>query len=85
MSAIETAIKEFCDEYDYDFRDDYSGRCMYGKTCIGIVGGDIDVIYTQLNDYLNNNGYDDIINKLGFPRVDNMGLNYIVYFPHLRS
>lgn len=30
-------IENFCEEYGYDFRGDYSGRFMYGKSCVGIV------------------------------------------------
>lgn len=81
MSTTESVIKEFCDEYGYDFRDDYSGRYMFGETCIGIVGDNTTLICMQLTDYLNDEGCEDIISKLGTPRTDNMGMSYIVYFP----
>ena len=50
MGTTESVIKEFCDEYGYDFRDNYSGRCMFGETCIGIVGDNTTLICMQLTD-----------------------------------
>ena len=52
MSTIESVIKEFCDEYGYDFRDDYSGRCMFGET-FGIAGDNTNAYMYAINDYLN--------------------------------
>ena len=82
---LKDLIENFCNEYDYEFRDDYSGRCMFGKTCIGIVGDNTMLICMQLVEYLNVEGYDDIVNKLGSPKTDNMGKSYIVYFPNFHE
>ena len=81
MSTVESVIEEFCNEYGYGLRDDYSGRCMFGETCIGIISDNTTLTCMQLTDYLSNNGCEDIIRKLGTPRTDNMGMSYIVYFP----
>lgn len=35
--AIKT-LKEFCEDNDYTFRENYSGKCMFGRTCVGICG-----------------------------------------------
>lgn len=33
---ITILLEEFCDENGYTFYPDYSGRYMYGSTCLGI-------------------------------------------------
>ena len=32
MKTLGEIIKELCEYNDWEYRDDYSGRCMYGKT-----------------------------------------------------
>lgn len=48
---------------------DYSGRCMFGKTCLGIVCADGDT--------------SDVISDVRVPgaRTDNLGRGWIVYWP----
>lgn len=52
-----------------NFCDDYSGRGMFGKTCVGII---TDTAITT-------------IGLVGIPgaKIDNMGKQYIVYWPKL--
>ena len=38
MQTIQSMIQEIASECDMEFRDDYSGRGMYGKQCIAVVG-----------------------------------------------
>lgn len=38
---ITILLEEFCDENGYTFYPDYSGRGMYGSTCLGI--GHVDM------------------------------------------
>lgn len=77
-------IRDFCEDNGYEFRDDYSGRCMLGKQCIGIVC-DINPMYLiiWLSDILRDAGFDSSTDILGTPCVDSMGLDTIVYFPRL--
>lgn len=49
---LQQLIKDVCedlyshsDEPDVRFRNDYSGRGMYGKTCVGIVGHESDCLH----------------------------------------
>ena len=60
----------------------YSGRCMYGKTCFGIVG-DIGDIQAALIDFTlaNPDMAETIRNIVKEQRRDNFGLDAIVYFP----
>lgn len=32
-------INEFCEMYELEFSTDYSGRYMYGETCVAISDG----------------------------------------------
>ena len=78
-------IKEFCEEYGYEYRDDYSGRFMYGSRCVGIVSEEASLftVLIQLTEYLKDNEIDDIPNKIGVPKTDSMGIGAIIYFPKI--
>lgn len=84
MNTVAVLIKTFCEDFGYEFRDDYSGRSMYGKKCVGIVP---DVTYmaclVQLVDYLRDEGVYNAYDLLGDPRVDSMGMDTIIYFPKI--
>lgn len=80
-------IKEFCDEYEYDniFQDNYSGRYMYGRQCVGIVCTNPLKTLVELCDYIK--GIDDIESIkdfLGDVQYDNMGLKTILYFTGIK-
>lgn len=77
MSDLSTAEKiEIIEEAAYDcgdYRDDYSGRGMYGKCCPAITTDD----------------YIDCIEEVASrgvrgARIDNMGRSYVVYWPGIR-
>lgn len=75
-------IEEFCEEYGYSYRNDYSGRCMYGRCCVGIVCQDVLETLVQLCQYIVDTSDDvDLQEVLGSPRQDSMGLDSIIYFP----
>lgn len=38
LQTLAQQIKDVCEETETDFRNDYSGRGMFGRNCIGIVG-----------------------------------------------
>lgn len=64
-------------------RSHYSGRCMYGRSCVGFVGdfGDVLPFLIQLGaelESLDDNGF---LNELNQAAMDNMGMDIIVYFP----
>jgi len=69
---IAKAVEEIQEQEFYaSLREDYSGRGMYGATCYGAVVSDV-------NEFIR------IAKKHGIketPKVDNMGKNYIVYYP----
>jgi len=70
-------VRNFCSENGYDYRDDYSGRGMYGAECVGIVGNADDILF-------NLGGFAEQ-NDLEIPNWDrdSMGLSSIIYFPSI--
>lgn len=46
-------IEDFCDEYGYAFKENYSGRFTHGESCVGIVY-DVanDTVLDDLKEYL---------------------------------
>lgn len=81
-------IKEFCEMYELEFSTDYSGRYMYGDTCVAISDGPdmqvslgllaelFDCILDKVKDIKLSEYFSDI-------RLDNMGLGMVIYFPNL--
>lgn len=85
---IAEKIKEFCEEKGDRFYEDYSGRCMYGRTCVGVVTEDSAISLTlDLLVYLVENEMDlyEAKELLQFARTDRMGYDTIVYFPRINS
>ncbi len=74
MTKAIDVINKISDEVDGHVREDYSGRGMFGEHCLGIVCG-------NANECLEVAGSKGI--KRG--RIDNMGRNMIVYWPHLKA
>ena len=82
--SVKERIKRFAEEYGYSFRDDYSGRFMFGRRCIGVSGkGDLkmDLFEFLVNDGLSVSRARQIINSAS---TDDMGLGMIIYFPSIQ-
>ena len=82
---IAEVIKNFCEDYDYTFYSDYSGRCMYGRHCVGIVCDNTLGALLELADYIKDNYEDEYsyTELLGSPCMDSLGLSNILYFPKI--
>ena len=81
--TIETYVENLeylARELDLDFKviSDYSGRAMYGATCIAIIANGETLFTDRLRDELTYIIGDE-------PRVDNMGLDYVWYWPSLQT
>jgi DNA polymerase III delta prime subunit len=76
---IAKKIKRIAEKEGLEFRDDYSGRCMFGKTCVGIVGDKLTC--AAVAKYVQKKIQDAGL----FCNVcsDNMGLDMIYYFPQI--
>ncbi len=68
------ALNEVADEIGGEIRDDYSGRGMFGRNCYGIECDDpIPCIENAAMQGISGANYDQ------------MGLQYIVYWPRIRN
>ncbi len=87
MKNIYCLIEKFCNERDgCSFRTDYSGRFMYGRTCVGIVIDDgVYETIVSLCDFLHESGIECVSDMLGTIHSDSMGLSQIIYFPDLNG
>lgn len=70
-------IRDFCEDYGYRLYENYSGRCMYGATCVGIVCENVNYTLQQLVEYVGEESIRSIA------RYDNLGLSMILYFPSI--
>lgn len=85
--TVEEAIKNFISENEqYSLYENYSGRGMFGRTCLGVIvqrnDSFMDFII-NLTRYLDDNDVDDIDFKLEGATYDNLGLDTVVYFPNI--
>ena len=64
---------------DVDIRDDYSGRYMYGATCLAVVGDNY-----VLDVFMDAAWYYGIDVSLRNMSEDSMGLSSVFYWPHVR-
>ena len=77
-------IEEFCDtKGDVKFRSKYSGRGMFGKSCVGFVSSTPLTDLVQLVEFIINEGYESASYYLGEVGQDSMGFDTIVYFPNI--
>lgn len=75
-----------------DIWSDYSGRSMYGRTCLGYTGEDVTLFAFRLAVELAREGEDepDLFSVeehlilLGDPRSDSMGRSVIHYWPNVQ-
>ena len=75
-TTLSNLVKDIAQEFDGRVRSDYSGRCMYGETCFGIVASpyDRDAICERSKEL-----------GLSYPRIDGMGRDLIYYWPHVKD
>jgi hypothetical protein len=85
--TVREAVIEFVEgQEDYKLYEDYSGRFMYGAKCLGVIvpsGSSYMEFMLQLTTFMCENDVDDAKLELSGVAVDNLGLDYIVYFPRL--
>lgn len=95
---ISRKLYERLEEEGLRVRDDYSGRFMYGKLCFGVTVSQLATalydVSEALREIIIKEKRDDLDlakeaadmledGKLTEFRTDNMGLDYIIYFPHI--
>lgn len=85
--SVEESIRNFVDENEgYEIYENYSGRGMFGRTCLGVVvrqGYSFMDFLMKLTKYMDDNGVEDTDFSLEGVSYDALGLDTIVYFPNL--
>lgn len=81
-------LETFANDNDYNLRTDYSGRGMYGKTCIGFDtdrGQNLFSLGIDLARFLTENKEYDLLEAFQNTtiNIDSMGMGQIVYFPRM--
>ena len=95
MLTLQERLRNACRESEVvSYYNDYSGRSMYGRSCVGIVGDRRDcmkVISAVMQDIAAANGAHGVLQVgewfdtlLDFD-MDNMGRDMILYWPNLAS
>ena len=95
MITLQQRLRAACiDSGVVSYYSDYSGRCMYGRNCVGISGSRKDcmkVISEVMQDIAAANGAHGVLQVgewfdtlLDFD-MDNMGRDMILYWPSLDS
>lgn len=86
--TVEEAIRNYVSEYEeYEIYENYSGRGMFGRICLGVVikqGYSFMEFLMNLTRYMDNNEVEDTDFSLEGVAYDNLGLDTIVYFPNIR-
>lgn len=73
---------------DVSFRNSYSGRGMYGRECVGIVGSFescMAVIGEVIKENKEEPGFDEMVDQLLDFSQDSMGMDVILYWPELAA
>lgn len=86
---IADCIKEFveCNE-QYELYENYSGRGMFGRTCLGVIvrkGDSYMEFLMKLTRYLCQQGVEDVDLSLDGVSIDSLGLDTIIYFPQIQG
>lgn len=69
-------------DIDGEIYEDYSGRGMFGKSCLGITVENLEKSLFKLGKESLNY---DFYQELEWFRTDNMGRSYIIYFPKIQK
>lgn len=87
--TVEKAIRNFVTANEgYELYENYSGRFMFGRTCLGVVvknGYSYMDFLIKLTQYLDENNVNDVELKLEGVAVDDLGMDTIVYFPRMEG
>lgn len=85
--SVEESIRNFVeDNPQYSIYENYSGRGMFGGTCLGVIVREHDSFMDflmKLTKYMDDNGVEDTDFSLEGVSYDALGLDTIVYFPNV--
>lgn len=89
MENIKELVKEYCEDEGLDYREEYSGRGMFGRSCAAIICDNPLNTLCGLFAYIVDSDEDldgyDVQYALGEPKEDSMGMSSVLYFPKLKK
>lgn len=88
MINMAELIEKFCEIHSDEcrFHEGYSGRGMFGKRCVGFeCDRNSHGILVKLCDFLYSNGVESAEDALGNICRDSLGMDTIIYFPHISA
>lgn len=80
--TLKEVLIDFCESNELSYSEDYSGRCMYGRTCFSITCDTPMSTLVQLCDYIRDCDFPNAYAVLGSSRQDSMGMSSVLYFPY---
>lgn len=87
--SIANYIRDFVEEHEeYSLYEGYSGRFMFGKSCLGVVvaeGNSYMSFLMELTEYLCQQNVEDKDLALDGVSCDSLGLDILVYFPQIEG
>lgn len=89
MENVKEFIFDYCNDEGLDYREDYSGRGMYGKQCVAITCNNPLSVLADIFMYIMDNNFEKweafkVREILGEPKQDSMGYSSVLYFPKLK-
>lgn len=86
--TVADGIRNFAEvNPQYQLYENYSGRGMFGKTCLGVIvhyGESFMNFLMELTKYFEEQGIEDVDCELEGVSYDDLGLDTVVYFPSVR-
>ena len=81
------SLQDACDDEGVDLRTEYSGRGMYGKTCIGIVADGLGALMRTVHTLSEDSRGEALAEAMrdADPATDSMGMSTIYYWRSLTS
>lgn len=87
--TVADGIRNFVAENpQYKLYENYSGRGMFGRKCLGVVvkqGDSFMEFLMNLTRYFERNNIEDIDLDLDGVAYDDLGLDTIIYFPNIKG
>lgn len=93
VTMTEEKIKAWLDDFSIEMEHryilDYMGRRMYNASCPGIRCHDVANVYAEFLAWVQSEDssidFFDLINTMGTAEWDQLGRDYIVYWPQLST